>query len=142
VKTIDIVKSIGAAVAIMVLNVIISIVAVAGYSYVINPGLEAAHYEAVSQTIIYWSANVVGFFLFLGAGYIFAKRKPKRNAVKFAVLIWASYFVIEFITIAGSGIDSVKLKSMTGVLAISLVTKLFAAIAGAKLGETTPKEYS
>ena len=132
-KPTDIAKALGVAVLIMVINVAISYLAVAVYAYVINPGHDAAFYESAAEPIIIGSAILAGLVLFFIAGYFFTKRKPERNAIKFAVAIWVGYFLIEAITLGAVGTDVRELMSMLGVLGTSLITKLIAVIAGAKL---------
>lgn len=129
-KPIDLAKALGAAIIIMVVNVALSFVVVAIYSYLINPGHDEAYYQAAAEWLVPASAVVAGFFLFLGAGYLFAKRKQERNAALFALAIWGGYVLIEFITLVG--MDS--LTSMIGIISASLGTKLVAVVAGAKLG--------
>ncbi len=129
-NVIDIIKALVAAIVIMVVNVAISYVVVAIYAYLINPGHENAFYEAAAQDIAPWSSVVAGGFLFFGAGYLCAKRRPDRDAVLFAAAIWTGYLIVEFIILSGAG----ALTSMIGIVSLSLGTKLIAAIAGAKLG--------
>lgn len=129
-----IVKAIAAALAIMIVNMAISYLAVAVYSYLINPGHDTAFYEEAAESIILWSAVLAGLVLFFIAGYIFAKRRPDRNAVKFGVFIWGGYFLIEIVSITAVGIDADDLLPMFGIVSLSLITKLGAIIAGAKLG--------
>ena len=129
----DYAKALGAAFLIMVLNVAISYLAVAVYSYVINPGHDTAYYESVAMPIILGSAILAGLVLFFISGYFFTKRKPERNAMHFAVAIWVGYVLIEALSIAAAGTDGAELKSMTVILGTSLITKLIAIIAGVKL---------
>ena len=126
-KTLDIVKAFGLAIGVMALNVAISYVAVAVYAYLIEPGHDNAFYEAAAQDIAPWSSVIAGVFLFFGVSYLFAKRRPERNAVYFAVAIWAGYLLVEFVILAGVG----TLGSALGLVSFSLVTKLIAAVGGA-----------
>ena len=130
-KAVDVAKAFVAAIVIMAANVAISYVVVAVYAYVIEPGHPNEFYEAAAQEIAPWSSVIAGVFLFFGAGYLFARRRPERNAVFFAAAIWASYLVIEFIILAGVG----ALGSAFGIVSLSLVTKLIAAILGARMGK-------
>lgn len=128
-KTIDLAKALAAAIVIMAINVAMSFVAVAVYAYLINPGHEDAYYEAATQQIVTGSAIVVGMLLFFGAGYIFAKRRPERNAVAFAIAIWVGYVALEIVILSGAG----ALGAAVGIISFSMLTKLAAVVVGAKI---------
>ncbi len=128
-KSVDALKALVVAIVVMAINVAISYVVIAVYAYVINPGHEDAYYEAQVPVIAPWSSVVAGVFLFFGAAYLFAKRRPERNALWFAVAIWVGYLLVEFAILAGVGASLIE---MFPILALSLGTKLAAAILGAK----------
>ena len=125
----DIPKANGVALVILVVNVAISFPVVAVYAYVIEPGHDAAFYEASAQRIAPWSSVVAGVFLFFGALYWLTRRRPERHAVGFALAVSLAYAVVDLAIVAGAG----SLPSIAGIVALSLATKFAAAIAGASV---------
>ncbi len=128
----DILKAIGVALVIMVVDVAISFPVVAVYAYFIEPGHDAAFYESAAQRIAPWSSVVAGVFLFFGALYWLTRRKPERHAVGFALAVWVAFaafaLAIDLAILAGAG---GSLRSIAGIVALSLATKFAAAITGA-----------
>ncbi len=125
----DFAKAIGVALALMVLNVAIAFGVVWFYGAFIEPGHEEAFYQAAAQRIAPWSSIVAGIVLFFGAGWLLAKRKPARNGVLFAATFALIYAAIDLSIIVASG----ALAALGLIVAISMLTKLLAAIAGAWL---------
>lgn len=121
-------KAVIAATVILAANVAISYVVVAIYAYLIEPGREAEFYEAAAQLIAPWSSVVGGAFLFFGAAFVLAKRRPERKAIAMAVAIFSAYAIVEFIVMSSAG----KLMEMIAIVSLSLATKLAAAILGAR----------
>ncbi len=126
-KKTDIPKAIGVALVIMVVNVAISYGVVAVYAYFIEPGHDAAFYEASAQRIAPWSSVVAGVFLFFGALYWLTRRTPDRHAIGFALAVALAYATFDLAIVGGTG----ALPSLAGIVALSLSTKFAAAIAGA-----------
>ncbi|MBT8471442.1 MAG: hypothetical protein HKN14_16585 [Marinicaulis sp.] len=128
-RPIDFVKAFVTAIIVMVLNVAISFGVVAVYAYLIEPGHDAAFYEAAAQDIAPWSSVVFGVILFFVAAYIFGKRRPGRDAMHFALAIFASYALVEFLILGSEGV----IAEMIGIVSLSLATKLGAAILGVRM---------
>jgi len=119
-----------AALAILVLNVAISVLAVAVYSYVFEPGQSAEFYEASAQQIAPWSSVVAGGPLFALFAFALGRRRTKRPATTFALTMFGAYAAIDLAIIAGAGALNFKLLP---ILALSLTTKLAGALLGARL---------
>ena len=127
-QPIDYLKALATAVVIVMVNVAISYGVMAVYSHMIDPGHELAYYEAAAQRIAPWSSIVFGPILFFFASYFFAKRRPERSAVGFALAIFAAYALIEVIVMTSAG----KLIEMFAIVALSMTTKLVGGLLGAK----------
>lgn len=127
---VDYLKALLTALLVMVANVAISFVVVAVYAYGVDPGHDAAYYEAKAQEIAPWSSVVFGVVLFYLAGLIAALRRPDRNAIFFALTAAFIYMAIDVAVIASVGM----LSAMREIVAVSFVTKAIAALAGARMG--------
>ena len=118
---------VGCALGVMAANVAMTVLYMVVYSYVIDPGHEKTYYDAHVKIAAPYCSIVAGmplmFFVGLWAGGFWGA----RLAVQSALIIWASYAVIDLVILAASG-----LTFRIGVLvAISLLTKLAAAYGGA-----------
>ena len=126
----DVGKALLLALMVMVANVAISFGVVAAYAYGIDPGHDAAYYQAKAEEIAPWSSVVFGVVLFYVAGLVAAFRRPQRNAIAFAVTAALIYVAIDLAVIYFSGM----LFALGDVVAVSLITKPIAALAGARMG--------
>ncbi len=122
---IDFLKAAGVAVAILIVNVAISFGAVALYATSLDPGHDAAYYEAAAQWIAPLSSIAFGWLLFLGATLILS-RKPDRDALWFALTAFAVYAAIDLSIIGAVG----QLVDLGPTIALSLASKLAGAVAG------------
>ena len=118
---------VGCALGVMAANVAMTVLYMVVYSYVIDPGHEKTYYDAHVKIAAPYCSIVAGmplmFFVGLWAGGFWGA----RLAVQSALIIWASYAVIDLVILAASG-----LTFRIGVLvAISFLTKLAAAYGGA-----------
>ena len=129
-KPLDFTRAAGLAVAIMIINVLLSVVVIAVYSYAIAPGHDAAFYEAAAPRIAPWSSVTLGAPLFFGAAYWSARRRPDRNALAFAGAIFLVYAAIDVTVVLAAGGP----EGQIGVVLLSLGTKLAAALGGASIG--------
>jgi hypothetical protein len=127
---VDYLKALLTALLVMVLNVGISFVVVGVYSIAVDPGHEAAYYQAKAQEIAPWSSIVFGVVLFYLAGLIAALRRPERNAIAFALTAALIYIAIDAAIIYAAG----EFSAMGDVVAVSFFTKAVAALAGARMG--------
>jgi hypothetical protein len=123
-KPIDFAKAGAIAVAVLVANFLIVILAVLAYSILIEPGHPREFYEAAAPRIAPWCVHTAGTALFFGAGYLFARRRPQRNGVQFAVTISGLYAIIDAASVGFVGVLSVE-------FALSMLANLLAALAGA-----------
>jgi len=123
---IDFAKAFGVAVGILVVNVAISFAVVAAYSVWVEPGHDQAYYEAAAQWIAPWSSVAFGWLLFFIACYVLS-RGPKRNALAFALAVFAAYAAIDIgILSAACAMSS----AFVPFVALSLTSKLAGEIGG------------
>ena len=114
------------ALGVLVVNVLISILWVAVYSLLINPGQDATYYQEYAQTAAPYSSIIAGMPLMFLAGRWIGSKFPAKNSVKAALSVWLLYFLIDFAVIAASG----ALAQIALLFTISFVTKLGAAYLG------------
>ncbi len=128
-KAIDVIKAAGVTILLMAINVAVAIGVVAIYAYVIEPGHDNAFYEAAALDISPWSSVFAGAPIFFAGLYLFTKWRPQRDAIKFAIAVVAIYTMLDLIMLASEG----ALQSLAFIAALSWVTKLVAALMGAKM---------
>lgn len=122
---VDIAKAFGVAFVILVVNVAISFAVVAAYSMWIEPGHDAAYYEAAAQWIAPWSSIAFGWLLFFIACYALAGRSS-RDALVFAIAVFAAYAALDLGILFAAG----ALTAFPPIVALSLASKLAGAIGG------------
>ena len=118
---------VGLAVGVMAANVAVTVLYMVVYGHVIDPGHEKAYYDAHIRIAAPYCSIVAAmpfmFFVGLWSGGFWGV----KLAVQSALIIWATYTVMNFVFLAASG-----LTLRIGVLfAISTVTQLGAAYSGA-----------
>ena len=128
-KPLDIAKAAGVALAIMVVNVLISVLVMVVYSYLIDPGHERAFYDAAARRIAPWSSVVFGAPLFFFAVRWLTRRRPDRKAMAFAATCFGFYAAVDIAVLLG---EASWVASTVAIAALSLVTKLIGALAGAR----------
>jgi hypothetical protein len=115
-----------AAIAVMITNVAIHILYMVAYSYVINPGQDAAHYQAHAGVSAPYSSIVVGMpLMFLACRWI-GRKFAARYVITAALLVWLVYFLIDLTALLFAGV----LSGAALFFIISFVTKLGAAYLG------------
>ena len=116
-----------AALAVMILNVAIHILYMVAYSYIINPGHDAAHYQAHARVSAPYSSIVVGMpLMFLACRWI-GRKFAARFVITAALLVWLVYVLIDLTVLLLAG----ELSSRLALLfVISSATKLAAAYLG------------
>lgn len=124
-----ILKLIGLAILTMVTLVVISIVEVAVYSYIINPGQDESVYEAHANVSAPYISGIFGFIIFfLVARYW--KKKPYDNAFKLALLFPVIYILIDIVIISVAG---VKWTDFIIIFMIANAAKFLGSYTGYKL---------
>ena len=69
------------------------------YSYLINPGQDAAHYQAHAELSAPYSSIVIGMpLMFLVCRWI-GRRFEARHSVTAALCVWLMYFLIDIIVL-------------------------------------------
>ena len=115
-----------AAIAVLILNVAIHILYMVAYSYLINPGHDAAYYGAHARVSAPYSSIVVGMpLMFLICRWI-GKKFPAGLNVTAAILVWLLYFLIDISVVVFAG----ELRRLTLLVTISFATKFAAAYLG------------
>ena len=128
-SVLDLVKAIGVALLLMVANVAVAFGVVAFYSFVIEPGHDAAFYQAAALSIAPWSSVAAGALLFFGAMRWLGWRRAGRNGYLFAASVAAIYAAVDLAVVATEGMPAL----LAPVVAISVVSKFAAALLGAWL---------
>jgi hypothetical protein len=114
------------AIAVMVINVAIHILYMVAYSYVINPGQGATHYQAHAQLSAPYSSIFVGMpLMFLVCRWI-GKKFVARFSVTAALLVWLVYFLIDITVLVFAG----EFGRLALLFVISFITKFAAAYLG------------
>lgn len=123
------------AIAVMIINVAIHVLYMVVYSYFINPGHDAAYYQAHAQVSAPYSSIVVGMpLMFLACRWI-GRKFTSRFVITAALLVWLVYFLIDLTVLIFAG----ELSRLALLFTISFVTKLagayFGGLAARKLVE-------
>ena len=118
---------VGCAVGVMVANIAITILYMVVYSYAIDTGHDKAYYDAHVSIAAPYCSIVAGMPLMFFAGMWMGGFWDAKLAVPSALIIWLTYAVIDLAVLAASGLTF----RMGVLVAVSLLTKLAAAYAGA-----------
>lgn len=118
---------VGCALGVMAANVAITVLYMVVYSYVIDPGHEKGYYDAHVQIAAPYCSIVAGIPLMFFVGMWVGGFWDVKLAVQSALIIWATYAVIDLVILMASGLTL----RMGVLVAISLLTKLAAAFGGA-----------
>lgn len=129
-KPIDYLKALGVATAVLVLNLLITTVAITIYALAIEPGHPQAYYTAMAPRIGAWSGPSGGAVLMFAAGFLLARRRPERNGLMFIAVAWVFYLALD----AGLGLAAAPASAIfTPAFALSLGGALAAGLVGAGL---------
>ena len=96
-------KLIGLAILTMITLVIISILEVAVYSYIINPGQDVSVYDAHAQSSAPYISGIFGFIIFFFIARYW-KKKEYHNASKLIFLFPLTYLLIDIVIISLAGV--------------------------------------
>jgi hypothetical protein len=134
-KPVDYAKATGVAVAVLAVNILISILVVLFYAFVIEPGHPSEFYDAAALRIAPWCSHIAGTALFFGAGYWCARRRPERNGYLFALVFTALYAFIDAAIVGFVGVFDVE-------FGLSMLAKLVAGQAGAFAASRTSRRLN
>jgi hypothetical protein len=95
-------KLTGLAILAMATLIIISILEVALYSYVVNPGQEVSVYEAHAETTAPFVSGIFGFILFFLVARHW-KKKEYDNAFKLMLLFPLVYVLLDILILSFAG---------------------------------------
>jgi hypothetical protein len=116
---------VGTALAVLVVNVAISVLYMVVYSYLIEPGHDNAFYQAHVQFAAPYSSIVAGMPLMYLAGRWIGRRAPAGSAITSALSVWLIYAVIDL-----AALIPAATARLVPLVVISLVTKLAASFLG------------
>ena len=119
---------IGAALLCVIVNIVLSILYIAFYSYFINPGHDEGFYEEYAAKAVPYCSIITGIPVLYFMGRWIGGKWESDFAVKSALLVWLVYALIDLsvFTAAGWTIQTAVF------FLISMTTKLIAAYFGGK----------
>jgi len=123
-------KIIGAALLVLVINILASILYIVIYSYVINPGHTEQFYRDYAQVAVPYSSIIAGFPIMFFICRWLSKRWKPATALKAALSVWLVYMLVDVIVLLAVG------TTVRGglLVTISHLTKLAAAYLGGVAG--------
>jgi hypothetical protein len=122
---------VGVGLLVMVVNVVASILYMVVYGHLIDPGHPKAYYDEHIKVAAPYCSILAGIPLMFLAGLWVARwanGSGGRLGVRAALVVWLTYAIIDLVLVVGAGGMTAKLAVL---VAISLLTKLGAAYAGA-----------
>lgn len=114
----------------LIVNVLVSIVVVAVYAYFIDPGHPSEFYEEFAK----FSAPYSSVFAGMPLMFVWCWWLSRKWDLKSIIAIWIVYAIIDITVLSISGWTA----RLAVFAAVSLLTKLAAAVLGARVG--APKE--
>jgi hypothetical protein len=120
----------GVALLVLVVNVAMSILYMVMYSYLINPGHPKGYYDEHIKVAAPYCSIVAGIpLMFLAGLWVAGWGGPQGQlGIKAALVVWLAYAIIDLGVVLAVGGMTTK---MCVLVAVSLLTKLTAAYAGA-----------
>ena len=118
----------GATLLVLVINVAISVLWVAIYSYLIEPGHDVAFYEAYAQVSAPYSSIIAGMPLVYLFGRWVARWGEREAPVRNAMTLWALYAGIDLVITGAAG----AIGRLVPFIAVSIATKGLAAYLAGK----------
>ena len=119
---------IGAALLSIIVNVVLSILYVAFYSYFINPGHDAKFYQEYAEKAAPYCSIIAGIPVLYFVGRWIGGKWEADFAVKAALLVWLVYALIDVSALTAAGWTI----QLAVIFLISMATKLIAAYFGGK----------
>lgn len=134
-KPIDYLKALGAAAAVLVLNLAITTALITVYGTLIEPGRPQSHYRDMAPQIGAWSGPAGGAILMFAAGLLLARRQLARNVMAFMTATVAFYVALDLsLGLATAPAADV----LTWSFAVSLGLMAAAGFVGAVVGGRRP----
>ena len=132
-KLVRLASLIGVALLVMVLNVAMSFLYMVVYGYLINPGHPKGYYDEHIKVAAPYCSIVAGIPLMFLAGIWVAGWDGAQGqlGVKAALVVWLAYAVFDLGIVLAAGAKEGLTAKMWVLVAVSLLTKLAAAYAGA-----------
>lgn len=127
-STLDFVKALGVAIAVLVITLAASFPMVAFYAFVVEPGHPQEFYNEAAQWIAPWSSHIFGPVVFFAFNFWMAKRPAQRNALLFAAATIVLYALVDLSTMPMMGLP------MSALLSVPFGLSLLGKAAGAFLG--------
>jgi hypothetical protein len=121
---------IGTTVVILILNVGLSLLYIAFYSYFINPGHDEAFYQEYAKTAAPYCSIITGIPVFYFVCRWISGKWESNFALKAALLVWFVYVLIDLSVLTAAGFT----QKLAVFATISLLTKLASAYLGGLAG--------
>lgn len=128
------VSLIGVAVLVMALNVAFTFLYMVVYGHFINPGHPEDFYQRHVQTAAPYCSIIAGVPLMFLAGYWVAGWNQPPSGITSALVVWATYAVIDLAILLAAGISP----KVALLFSVSFLTKLAAAYVGALAAISRP----
>jgi hypothetical protein len=123
-KPVDYLKAAGLALLVLAIDVLIAFGVVYAWGRLLEPNHSQAFYETAAVPMARWSTRIAGTALMGGAAWLFARRRPQRNAYAFAAVVVFFYAFFDGASVAFVGFFTLS-------MALTLLLKLLAGLAGA-----------
>ena len=120
----------------LVTNVLVSVLVVAVYATVVEPGRAPAYYQDFAETSSPYSSILAGMPLMFALCWWLNRWPSIQSSRRAAVIVWGFYVVLDIGITAAYGPMTTRIAGFTGV---SLLTKLGAGLLGAKVGSNRPR---
>jgi hypothetical protein len=126
---------IGATIFIFFVNVAMSFLYIAFYSYFINPGHDEQFYQQYAMSAAPYCSVIAGIPIFYFVCRWISSKWESNFAVKAALLVWLVYVLIDLSILMAAGFTL----SLAVIAAISCLTKLASAYLGELAGSKKTK---
>lgn len=134
-RPLDYLKAAGVGLLATVLNLAASVPVILAWRFLVIPGRPESAYKDLPLQIAPWSSHILGPVIFVALVWLFSRRRPRRDAWMFAIIVWAAYAILD---LAGASMAMGSAALVSPVLVASLITKFGAALAGAWLATRRP----
>ena len=119
------------ALVVMILNVALHVLYMVVYSFVINPGHEAAFYQTHAEYTAPYSSVIAGIPLMFLAGRWIGGKVEEGNSARAGFFVWLVYFLIDITVVIIAG----AFTGLALILIVSYTTKLAAAYLGGRTAQ-------